>query len=200
MVKFNIFLILFYLLIAFSFQDDIEYNYQNEKERFISLDGQNYILINNVKLTKKYLKIITNPKYDVANTATILFFNKKTNKREEALLYGDDKMADNFLYIPKDLFDNVVYLNISCFKENSCSYLFKFEETDYIELKRDGSYSYQTNKGNTKNTFMVKRKNENSGSGQLDDEKAIMTFYVNGIEMALLNMNVEYYDAKKKNM
>ena len=198
MVKFNIFLILFYLLIAFSFQEEIVYNYQNEKERFISLDGQNYILINNVKLNKKYLKIVTNPKYDVANTATILFFNKKTDKREEALLYGDDKMADNFLYISKELFDNVVYLNISCFKENTCSYLFKFEETDYIELKRDGSYSYQTNKGNTKNTFMVKRKNENSGSGQLDDEKAIMTFYVNGIEMGLLNMNVEYYDAKKK--
>ena len=45
---------------------------------------------------------------------------------------------------------------------------------------------------------MIKRKNENSGSGQLDDEKAIMTFFVNGIDNNLLNVNVEYYDAKKK--
>lgn len=198
MVKYNIFLILFYLITVKSYQIDVKYNYQTQKENFFSLEGQKYILIENVKLTKKYLKIFTNPKYDFANTATILFYNKETDKREDALLLGDDRMGDNYLYISKDLFDSSVYLNISCFKENSCSYHFKFEETEYIELNRDGFYSYQTNKGNTKNTFMIKRKNENSGSGQLDDEKAIMTFFVNGIDNNLLNVNVEYYDAKKK--
>ena len=198
MVKFNIILILFYLLTAFSFQKELEYDYEDGKGKIFALDGQNFVTIKNINLSKKYLKIITMPKYDISNTATILFFKKKTDKREEALLFGDDKIGDNFLFISKDLFDDSVYLNVSCFKEDTCSYQLRFDETEHIQLKRDGIYSYQTNKGNTKNTFIVSRKNEDSKSGNVDDEKAIMTFFVNGIDISLLNMNVEYYDAKRR--
>jgi hypothetical protein len=179
MVKFNIILILFYLLTAFSFQKEFEYDYEDGKGKIFALDGQNFVTIKNINLSKKYLKIITMPKYDISNTATILFFKKKTDKREEALLFGDDKIGDNFLFISKDLFDDSVYLNVSCFKEDTCSYQLRFDETEHIQLKRDGIYSYQTNKGNTKNTFIVSRKNEDSKSGNVDDEKAIMTFFVN---------------------
>jgi len=196
MVKINIILIIFYLLTTFSIQKDVDFDYEDDKGKIFALDGQNFVYIKNIKLKKKYLKITTLPKYDITNTATILFFKKKTTNREEALLFGDDKIGDNFLFIPKDLFDDSVYLNVSCFNEVTCSYQFKFDETEYIQLKRDGIYSYQTNKGNTKNTFIVSRKNDDSVSGKVEDEKAIMTFFANGIDFTFINMFVEYYDAK----
>jgi len=77
MAKINIILIIFYLLTTFSIQKDVDFDYEDDKGKIFALDGQNFVYIKNIKLKKKYLKITTLPKYDITNTATILFFKKK---------------------------------------------------------------------------------------------------------------------------
>jgi hypothetical protein len=198
MVKFHIFLIILLVICPFSIQDEFEYKYEEKKGQFINMNGQNYINIVKVKTNKKYIKVTTSPNSNLV-TATILFFKKKTDKREDALLFADNKVGDNDLFIYKELFDDTIYLNISCYNDKDCSYRFKIDESDHIELKRDGQYSYQSNKENQKNTFMISRKNEDKNTIG-EDENAVMTFFVdgNGYSSDTLKMNVEYVVGSEK--
>ena len=103
MVKFHILLIILLVIFPFSIQGELVYNFEDKKCQLISLNGQNYINIKNVKTNKKYVKVTTSPSSNIHTaTAAILFFKEKTDKREEALLFADNKVGDNDLFIYKE--------------------------------------------------------------------------------------------------
>ena len=177
-------LLLLFLLyfISISKCDEYDVDYQEidfKEQTSVKARGvNNYFEIINIPKTKNYLKvstIVSDPTYP----AIIAFHKAKISRQEDATLLEDKQYGNIALYIPRELIKDNVYLNVTCYMSNN-AYTLEIEETDHIEIGRDDSYSYYTNKNNQKNTFKISRKNTDEESGSLGDENSIMTFFVNG--------------------
>jgi hypothetical protein len=197
----KLFLILFLLyFISFSKCDDydVDYDpidYETEEHTKSIKVGQKYFEIKNVPTTSNYFKISTIPN-DLHYPAIIAFHKVKISRKDDAVLLGEKQYGNITLYIPKELIvDKKVYLNVTCYIPN-CNYKLELGESDYIDIGRDETYSYYTNEGNNENIFKISRYNSDSQSGQVGDEKSVMTFFVNGNEN--VNVSVEYMNDRNK--
>ena len=174
--------LLYFISITKCDEYDVDYTEidLNKYNKPISAKGlHNYYEITNIKISKKYLKISTIVS-DQLYPAIIAFHKAKISRQEDATLLEDKQYGNIALYIPKELIvDKKAYLNITCYVSYN-PFSIEIEETDYIEIGRDESYSFYTNKNNVKNYFKISRNNTDSQSGGVGDEKSIMTFFVNG--------------------
>ena len=151
--------LLYFISISKCDEYDVDYQEINFKEQTsVKARGvNNYFEIINIPKTKNYLKvstIVSDPTYP----AIIAFHKAKISRQEDATLLEDKQYGNIALYIPRELIKDNVYLNVTCYMSNN-AYTLEIEETDHIEIGRDDSYSYYTNKNNQKNTFKISRKN-----------------------------------------
>ena len=179
--KLLILLLLYFISITKCDDYDVDYqkiDFKDYSQPIKAKGPHNYYEITNIPKNKKYLKIstiVSDPLYP----AIIAFHKAKISRQEDATLLEDKQYGDISLYIPKELIVDNVYLNITCYASNN-PYNIEIEESDYIEIGRDDSYTYYTNKNNDFNYFKISRNNTDSKSGDLGNEKSIMTFFING--------------------
>ena len=130
----------------------------------------------NEELKSGYIKIVTNSNYD-QGPAYIIFSKEKHPERSNGLLVSDSiSSLENLLYVNKEyITNNELYITIGCHVK-SCLYNVTFSNTEYIEIKRDSSYTYLTGNKNTKNSFKISRKNEES---EIENQNATMIFSIN---------------------
>ena len=106
------------------------------------------------------------------------FSKENLPERSNALLVADSiSSIDNLLYINKEYIkNNQLNIKIGCHVK-SCLFNVTFSNTEYIEIKRDSSYTYLTGNENKNNIFKISRKNEEQSSGN-GNQNATMIFSI----------------------
>ena len=132
----------------------------------------------NEELKSGYIKIETNSDYQ-QGPAYIVFSKENLPERSNALLVADSiSSIDNLLYINKEYIkNNQLNIKIGCHVK-SCLFNVTFSNTEYIEIKRDSSYTYLTGNENKNNIFKISRKNEEQSLGN-GNQNATMIFSIN---------------------
>ena len=132
----------------------------------------------NGELKSGYIKIETNSYYD-QGPAYIVFSKENHPERSNALLVSDSiSSLQNLLYVNKEFIkNNELNIKIGCHVK-SCRYNVTFSNTEYIEIKRDSTYTYLTANENLNNQFKISRSNEESTSIK-ENQNATMIFSIN---------------------
>ena len=171
-----IFLFIFEL---FNSDDSIQkMTYPSSKKKEFKGKKSEYFQINfNKELTKNYLRIYVKSKGININQEVIMSTSIEKPNRANATLFAEEPFGDVFMYVSKELLDDVMYLNLTCYSD-VCPIVVILSETDDFNISRDSQHSFLSNPPSLENKFYVHRSDYRNET--YFDQNATMTLFVTG--------------------
>ena len=171
-----IFLFIFEL---FNSDDSIQkMTYPSSKKKEFKGKNSEYFQINfNKELTKNYLRIYVKSKGININQEVIMSTSIEKPNRANATLFAEEPFGDVFMYVSKELLDDVMYLNLTCYSD-VCPIVVILSETDDFNISRDSQHSFLSNPPSLENKFYVHRSDYRNET--YFDQNATMTLFVTG--------------------
>ena len=120
----------------------------------------------------------------------------KEPNRANATLFSEEPFGDVFMYVPKELCNKVMYLNLTCYSDD-CPITLILEEKDDISISRDSHHSFLSNPPLIENKFYVPRANYRNET-YFDQNATITLFVIGPPEDINIHMNYLYPDKDEK--
>ena len=147
-------------------------------------------------ITHNYLYIYVKSEGNNLNQEIIMSTTIKEPNRANATLFSEEPFGDVFMYVPKELLNKVMYLNLTCYSDD-CPITLILEEKDDISISRDSHHSFLSNPPLIENKFYVPRTDYRNET--YFDQNATMTLFVIGPpEDINIHMNYLYPDKDEK--
>ena len=149
MVKNKVFLIfqiniLIILFIEFN-AGPITMNYPGTYKKEFKGGKNAYFQVNfKDEIDNKLLRIYVENKGMNINPEVIMSTSIPEPNRANATLFVEEPFGDVYMYVPKELIDEVFYLNISCYSDD-CPVTVILSETNEVNISRDSQHSFLSN-------------------------------------------------------
>ena len=170
--------ILFVLFLKINSANPIAINYPSTRKREFQGGKNAYIQVNvNEEVKTNLLRIYVENKGMNINPEVIMSTSIPEPNRANASLFVEEPFGDVFMYVPKQLLEDVFYLNISCYS-NDCPVTVIFSETNEVNISRDSQHSFLSNPPKVETKYYIHR--ANTKDGEYVDQNATMTLFVIG--------------------
>ena len=144
-----------------------------------------------------FLRIYVQSRKNNINQEVILSTTIQKPNRANATLFAEEPYGDVFLYVPREIIKDTLFLNCTCYSKK-CPVVVILSETNYLNISRDGQHSFLSNPPLINYKYYIKRAQQKNDS--FYDQNAIMTFFIIGTPDDL-KINISYiYPDNNKNI
>ena len=196
--KYLNYLLTFLFIVNIQFINNATINYPSSNKGSSGDGKTEYFEINIKKEIKAdFLRIYVQSRKENINQEVILSTTIEKPNRANATLFAEEPYGDVFLYVPREIISDTLYLNCTCYSKKCPVYVI-LSETNYLNISRDGQHSFLSNPPLINYKYYIRRAQEKSNS--FYDQNAIMTFFVIG-PPDNLEINISYiYPDKNTNI